>query len=29
MLLTDPPLLGCVALWIGTVIALLYSPLGS
>ena len=28
MLLTDRPLLGCVALWIGTVIALLYSPLG-
>jgi hypothetical protein len=29
MLLTDRPLLGCVALWIGTVIVLLYSPLGS
>ena len=28
MLLTDWPLLGCVAMWIGTVIALLYSPLG-
>jgi len=28
MLLTDWPLLGCVAIWIGTVIALLYSPLG-
>jgi 4-hydroxybenzoate polyprenyltransferase len=28
MLLTDRPLLGCVALWAATVIALLYSPLG-
>ena len=28
MLLTDGPLLGCVALWAATVIALLYSPLG-
>jgi 4-hydroxybenzoate polyprenyltransferase len=28
MLLTDRPLLACVALWSATVIALLYSPLG-
>jgi 4-hydroxybenzoate polyprenyltransferase len=28
MLLTDRPLLGCVALWAASVIALLYSPLG-
>jgi 4-hydroxybenzoate polyprenyltransferase len=28
MLLTDRPLLGCVALWATSVIALLYSPLG-
>ena len=28
MLLTDRPLLGCVALWAATVIVLLYSPLG-
>ena len=28
MLLTDKPLLACVALWAATVIALLYSPLG-
>lgn len=28
MLLTDRPLLGCVALWAVSVIALLYSPLG-
>jgi len=28
MLLTDRPLLACVALWIGTVAVLLYSPLG-
>ena len=28
MLLTDKPLLACVALWSATVIALLYSPLG-
>ena len=28
MLLTDPPLLGCVALWAASVIALLYTPLG-
>ena len=28
MLLTDRPLLGCVALWAASVIALLYTPLG-
>jgi len=28
MLLTDRPLLACVALWSATVIMLLYSPLG-
>ncbi|MGH9254686.1 MAG: decaprenyl-phosphate phosphoribosyltransferase [Vicinamibacterales bacterium] len=28
MLLTDRPLLGCVALWAGAVILLMYSPLG-
>ena len=28
LLLTDRPLLGCVALWAASVIALLYSPLG-
>jgi 4-hydroxybenzoate polyprenyltransferase len=28
MLLTDTPLLGCVALWAASVIALLYTPLG-
>jgi hypothetical protein len=28
MLLTDRPLLGCVALWAAGVTALLYSPLG-
>ena len=29
MLLTDRPLLVCVALWAGSVALLLYSPLGS
>jgi len=28
MLLTDRPLLACVGLWIGTVVVLLYSPIG-
>ena len=28
MLLTDRPLLACVALWVGTVVLLMYSPLG-
>jgi hypothetical protein len=28
MLLTDRPLLGCVALWAASVIVLMYSPLG-
>jgi len=28
MLLTDRPLLGCVALWGASVIVLMYSPLG-
>jgi 4-hydroxybenzoate polyprenyltransferase len=28
MLVTDPPLLGCVALWALSLIAILYSPLG-
>ena len=28
MLVTDPPLLACVALWAATVILLMYSPLG-
>jgi hypothetical protein len=28
MLLTDRPLLGCVALWAASVIVLLYTPLG-
>jgi hypothetical protein len=28
MLLTDRPLLGCVALWAASVIALMYTPLG-
>jgi hypothetical protein len=28
MLLTDGPLLACVALWAGSVVVLLYSPLG-
>jgi hypothetical protein len=28
MLVTDRPLLACVALWIATVAVLLYTPLG-